>query len=73
MIGGLVDRTILKNASFNRAEQLGIKAYSLPIQEFMIKRKCLNLDHVALMLVQAQETGNWKDAFYNSAPKRYCK
>lgn len=31
VMGGLVDRTILKNASLNRAEELGIPAFRLPI------------------------------------------
>ena len=32
IIGGLVDRTVLKNASYHRAYELGIPAVSLPIK-----------------------------------------
>lgn len=46
IIGGLVDRTIQKYASLNRAEKLGIPARSLPIKPFIKQRSCLNLDHI---------------------------
>ena len=73
VIGGLVDRTILKNASLMRATQLGIKARKLPIGEYMANRKCLNLDHVAVILVKAQSGKDWKEAFFSGAPKRFSK
>ena len=50
IIGGLVDRTVIRNASYNRAEQLGIPAVCLPIREMMKSRHCLNLDHVVMMI-----------------------
>lgn len=73
VIGGLVDRTVQKNASLNRARELGIPAKRLPIQEFMIGRKCLNLDHVVTMVCKFKETKDWKTAFDFSAPKRWKK
>lgn len=73
IIGGLVDRTVLKNASLKRAEALGIKARKLPIAEKMQNRKCLNLDHVALMLCKWLEVKNWDEAFEFAAPKRWKK
>lgn len=50
IIGGLVDRTVIKNASMIRARNLDIPAYHLPIKEMMRNRSCLNLDHVVMIL-----------------------
>ena len=50
VIGGLVDRTIIKDASYIRAQKLKIQARHLPIRQFMKGRSCLNLDHVAVIL-----------------------
>ena len=71
IIGGLVDRTVLKNASLQRAAELGIPAVSLPIREFMKNRACLNLDHVVMMINKFKETKDWKVAFDFGAPKRW--
>lgn len=73
IIGGLVDRTVLKNASLKRAEYLGIKARKLPIDQWMQNRKCLNLDHVALMLCKWLEVRDWVQAFEYAAPQRWKK
>ncbi len=45
-----MDRTIIKNASLNRANEYNIKARRLPIDKMMINRKCLNLDHVCMIV-----------------------
>jgi tRNA (guanine9-N1)-methyltransferase len=71
IIGGLVDRTVLKNASLKRAQQLGIKAYRLPIANLMQNRKCLNLDHVSMLLCKFMETKDWNKSFEYAAPKRF--
>ena len=71
IIGGLVDRTVLKNASYQRATELGIPAVSLPIRQFMKNRACLNLDHVVTMINKFKETKDWKAAFDFGAPKRW--
>lgn len=73
MIGGLVDRTVIKNASLDRAKELGIPAKKLPISEWMKGRKCLNLDHVVMILCKFKETNDWKLAFEYGAPKRWKK
>lgn len=73
VIGGLVDRTIIKNASFNRAQELGIESRRLPIDQWMQNRKCLNLDHVAQMLCKYLETKDWQQAFEYACPKRFKK
>ena len=50
IIGGLVDRTVIKDASLYRAMELGIQARSLPIRPFMKQRTCLNLDHIVSIM-----------------------
>lgn len=50
IIGGLVDRTVIKYASVMRADKLNVEARYLPIREFMKNRTCLNLDHVVLII-----------------------
>ena len=63
IIGGLVDRTVIKNASYQRALDLGIPVVRLPIREMMKNRTCLNLDHVVMMLNKFKQTNDWKTAF----------
>lgn len=71
IIGGLIDRTIIKYASLNRAKSFGIECRRLPIRQFMKSRIVLNLDHVVLILCKFSECGDWKVAFDYGAPKRY--
>ena len=73
ILGGLVDRTVLKNASLKRAEELGIEARRLPIGQFMKGRLCLNLDHVINLMCKFKECKNWKQSFDYAAPKRWKK
>lgn len=70
-MGGLIDRTIKKYASLNRAKTFEIEARRLPIRQFMRSRLVLNLDHVVLMLCKFKECNDWKTAFDYGAPKRY--
>ena len=63
IIGGLVDRTVIKNASYQRALDLGIPVVRLSIREMMKNRTCLNLDHVVMMLNKFKQTKDWKTAF----------
>lgn len=39
----------------------------------MQNRKCLNLDHVSLLLVKYMELKDWSKAFEFAAPKRFKK
>jgi tRNA (guanine9-N1)-methyltransferase len=73
ILGGLIDRSVLKDASLMRAKDLGIESRSLPITQYMRGRICLNLDHVVSMLCKFKETRDWKKAFDYSAPKRWKK
>ena len=71
IIGGLVDRSVIKNASLNRARKLNIEARSLPIRPFMKQRNCLNLDHIVMIICKYMEVKDWKVAFDYGAPKRW--
>lgn len=73
ILGGLIDRTILKYASLCRARDLGIQARKLPIKQFMRSRVVLNLDHVILMVLKFRDCKDWKEAFDHAAPKRWKK
>ena len=73
ILGGLIDRTILKNASLMRAKELGIQARRLPIRPFMKCRIVVNLDHVVLMVCKYKQINDWKGAFDYGAPKRWKK
>lgn len=73
ILGGLIDRTVIKNASLARAKELDIQAKRLPIRQFMKGRQCLNLDHVVSMIYRFKETKDWKSAFDYAAPKRWKK
>ena len=73
ILGGLIDRTVIKDASLMRAKELGVKAKRLPITQYMKGRACLNLDHVVSMVCKFKETGDWKTAFDFAAPKRWKK
>lgn len=72
IIGGLVDRTIRKFASLQRARDLGIRTGKLPINKFMglTRRKPLNIDTVVLLLADVVETKDWEKSFLRVCPKR---
>ena len=48
IIGGIVDRTVQKNCSLNKANEKRIRTMRLPIQEYLPNRQThvLNIDHV---------------------------
>lgn len=73
VLGGLIDRTIIKNASLIRSRKLGVEARRLPIKQYMKNRQVLNLDHVIMMVLKFRETNDWKAAFDYAAPKRWKK
>lgn len=52
IVGGLVDRLIVKNATLNRSRGIGIRAMRLPISHMIKKsfKKALNVSTAALMI-----------------------
>lgn len=70
-MGGLIDRTVVKYASLERAQLLKIKSKRLPIEEeckgFVIK-KALTLNQVAELVLKYKETKDWRSSFEQIIP-----
>jgi tRNA (guanine9-N1)-methyltransferase len=72
VVGGIVDRNRLKNATVDEAETLGLKAARLPIFETLQLRmnNSLNVNHVYEILQTQATTHNWRQTFEKCLPKR---
>ncbi|CAD8188728.1 unnamed protein product [Paramecium octaurelia] len=73
VIGGLVDRVIIKNATLNRSRQLGVRSAKLPIGQFIKKsyKKCLNVSTAALMISGWLKYKDWSKAFDSIVPQKF--
>uniref|UniRef100_A0A0R3S767 tRNA (guanine(9)-N(1))-methyltransferase n=1 Tax=Elaeophora elaphi TaxID=1147741 RepID=A0A0R3S767_9BILA len=75
VIGGLVDETGVGSLSYYRAEELGLNARRLPIQEFLRRRDSgtfnvmLTINQVVEILVRYVYSKNWTEAL-SVVPKR---
>ncbi|EFO23603.2 hypothetical protein LOAG_04879 [Loa loa] len=75
VIGGLVDETGVGSLSYCRAEELGLDARRLPIQEFLHRRDngtfnvMLTINQVVEILVRYVYSKNWTEAL-SVLPKR---
>eukprot|EP00392_Amoebophrya_sp_AT5.2_P011245 g11320.t1 len=82
IIGGVVDRNRLKQATKQRADHYGIKTARLPIAEYAESNlgsfsKVLTVNHVVMILLECQACGDWTAALEKVLPKRrkdqgYC-
>ena len=73
VIGGIVDRNRLTNATLNKARELGIKTAKLPIGEIMKMQatKVLTVNHVAEILTRVGDNGgDWERAIVETLPQR---
>lgn len=72
VIGGIVDKNRLKNASLKRAAELGVPTARLPVPEYLNRRLCnsLNVNHVFDILLAQAEFRDWKKSMNNTVPKR---
>ncbi|MCJ1362246.1 tRNA (guanine(9)-N(1))-methyltransferase [Acarospora aff. strigata] len=72
IIGGLVDKNRHKGICYKRAMDKGVKTAKLPIGDYMqmASRFVLATNHVAEIMVQWLELGDWGDAFARVVPKR---
>jgi tRNA (guanine9-N1)-methyltransferase len=72
VIGGLVDRNRLKNATATKAAELGIRAAQLPIGEYMQMRssKVLTVNHVVEILTEVLDHRDWGKALGKVIPDR---
>lgn len=76
VIGGLIDRTVVKNASLDRAKTLDLQARRLPITEFCkdkVVKTELGINQVVRLLLGYRESQDWSIAFEQAEviPKRY--
>jgi len=72
IIGGIVDRNRLKNATYLKAQQQQIETAQLPIQKYckLSTSKVLTINHVFDIMLQRLATGSWRDAFLKGIPSR---
>lgn len=75
IIGGMVDKTIKKNLSLEKAQKLGLHHAKLPIDQFLDKnqRKPLNIDTVVLLMSEFLKEDDWERSFFNVCPARIVK
>lgn len=79
VVGGLVDRMIVKDATNNRANLLSslidITPKRLPISDFIKKgfKKALNVSTAALMIPEYLEHRDWEKTFNIVVPNKYKK
>ena len=72
VIGGIVDRNRYKNATVNKACELGMRSAQLPIGEFMPLKssKVLTVNHVVDILADVMGHKDWKRALDKVIPDR---
>lgn len=76
IIGGLVDESIQKKVTFQKAREYSVKTARLPIQEYMIRRQneknyhseILAINQVFDILSTYCETHNWPEALKKGVP-----
>ena len=76
VIGGLVDDSVKKKATFDFAGENKISAFKLPISEYCDReeggsfKQILTINQVFGILLKYLETSDWKEAFEAELPKR---
>eukprot|EP00347_Sterkiella_histriomuscorum_P022529 403338147 len=73
IIGGLIDRTVIKYASLLQSNQYQIEARRLPIEEFCkekVIKKALSINQVVSILMIYKESKDWSKAFDEAIPQR---
>lgn len=68
VIGGIVDKPVVKNVSWKRANAAGFRSARLPVKEFVPrelqgKGHVLNINTTAHVLIKFAECGDWLRAF----------
>jgi len=72
IIGGIVDRSPVRNLSYSQARRQEIRSARLPLEAYLPKRlfKALNINTVVEILLKYHETTSWEQAFEICLPKR---
>lgn len=77
VVGVYNDRGASKPISFRKAERLGIRSRSLPLDSFLAWQggsKCLCVNHVVGILLEVMSNGgDWRGALNKHVPKRKIK
>ncbi|KFM77478.1 Mitochondrial ribonuclease P protein 1-like protein, partial [Stegodyphus mimosarum] len=66
IIGGFVDIVKKKQISVDKAKEVGIKSYSLPLDDHIVwglGSRSLSINQVFEIMMTMKNTGNWKKAF----------
>jgi len=74
IIGGIVDRSVNKNLTYEKAEMLGVRCRKLPLFEHLTNttRLVLNINTVFEMLLRSLNNGqDWSDAITKAMPGRH--
>lgn len=72
VVGGIVDRSVRKACTLNRASEENVKVMRLPIQEYMPGRSShiLNIDAVIHTICKFSEEKDWMKTFLETMPLR---
>ena len=75
IIGGMVDKTIKKNLSLEKAQKFGLNHAKLPINQFLDQnqRKPLNIDTVVHLISEFLNQNDWERSFYKVCPTKLLK
>lgn len=85
VIGGLVDRSIAKNQSLNRANSMGVRCVRLPLAEYYPeclhrgmsgkgeRLVVLNINTLVEIIIAFSETHDWRATFERCIPIRKVK
>ncbi|XP_065735235.1 tRNA methyltransferase 10 homolog B isoform X3 [Phocoena phocoena] len=69
ILGGLVDESIQKKVTFQKAQEHSVKTARLPIQEYMVRRQNGKNYHSEILAIN-QETQNWPEALKKGVSSR---
>jgi tRNA (guanine9-N1)-methyltransferase len=71
VVGGIVDRAVLKGQSLSKASRHAVRVQRLPLQEYMnVNNPVLNIDAVLIALNEFANHRDWSRAFDAAIPKR---
>ena len=72
IIGGFVDKPIMKNQTFSKANSLEIKTAKIPVENYIKDLRCfvLNVNTVVEILGNFIESNDWDFSIKKALPKR---
>jgi len=74
VIGGIVDRSVQKGLTYQRASERQVRVVRLPIQEYVLNRKkgshILNVEHVIRILMRMLNENDWAKVLNEVLPNR---